>query len=223
MEMTKTKYKLVIFDVDGTILDTSEGLLASTIYMINKLGYPMPEQEVLCSFVGPRIQDSLERVWGLQGSRLKEAADIFRNHYKEGDVLRACPYEGVYEVMDTLKKHGIHIAVATNKRQDFTDVLMERYGFLPYVEVVYGTDIMGKFKKVDLIQKCIEHFSDCSLKECVMVGDSDYDAQAAHEAGIDFVGVTYGYGFLKEADIGMWPHIGICDKIISLTNVLIHR
>ena len=66
MGTDKKKYKLVIFDVDGTLLDTSEGLLSSTIYMIDQLGFAMPEEQELLSFVGPRIQDSVQRVFGLQ-------------------------------------------------------------------------------------------------------------------------------------------------------------
>lgn len=97
-------YKLVIFDVDGTMLDTSEGIIASAVWTINMLGYQRPEKTVLESFVGPRIQDSLNRVYGLRGEELAYAAKIFRDHYKKGDVLQAKPYEGIYEIMDMLKK-----------------------------------------------------------------------------------------------------------------------
>lgn len=223
MGTDKKKYKLVIFDVDGTILDTSEGLLSSTIYMISKLGFPMPNQEVLLSFIGPRIQDSLQRVYGLKEEKLKKAADIFRTHYKEEDVLRAHPYEGIFEVLTALKKHGIHMAVATNKRQDFTDELMEKYGFVYYMEKVYGTDMMGKLNKTDLIHKCLDQFPECGLREAVMVGDSDYDAEAAYEAGIDFVGVTYGFGFSKESDCDKWVHAGIAHSARELTDILISK
>ena len=219
--MNKQKYKLAIFDIDGTLLDTSEGLLASTIYMINQLGFSMPEEEVLLSFVGPRIQDSVQRVFGLHGEQLKKATDIFRNHYKEKDVLRARPYEGIYDVLSALKKHGIHITAATNKRQDFTDELMERYKFSQYIEGVYGTDMMSKLRKTDLIHKCLDRFPECCIKEAVMIGDSDYDAQAAYEVGIDFVGVTYGFGFSAAGDVADWPYVGICHSPRELIKILL--
>lgn len=221
MEMTEKKYKLVIFDVDGTILDTSEGLLASTVYMIEKLDYPMPDPDVLRSFVGPRIQDSVERIFGLQGSQLKEAVDIFRDRYKEKDVLRACPYNGIFNVLSALKEQGIHITVATNKRQDFTDELMKKYNFSSYVEGVYGTDAAGKLRKIDLLKKCLDQFPEYDSKSAVMVGDSSYDAEAASALGIDFVGVTYGFDFKEEKDLANWPYTGIAANPNELIDILL--
>lgn len=221
MEMTEKKYKLVIFDVDGTILDTSEGLLASTVYMIEKLDYPMPDPDVLRSFVGPRIQDSVERIFGLQGSQLKEAVDIFRDRYKGKDVLRACPYDGIFNVLSALKEQGIHITVATNKRQDFTDELMKKYNFSSYVEGVYGTDAAGKLRKIDLLKKCLDQFPEYDSKSAVMVGDSSYDAEAASALGIDFVGVTYGFDFKEEKDLANWPYTGIAANPNELIDILL--
>lgn len=221
MEMNKKKYKLAIFDVDGTLLDTSEGLLNSTIYTIKQLGYPMPSQEVLLSFIGPRIQDSFQRVYGLQGNELNEASTVFRNHYKEGDVLLAKPYDGVYEILDWLKERKIHMAVATNKRQDFADKLMKKYNFMSYIELVYGTDFEGKLRKTDLIRMCIEKFPDCRADEVVMIGDSSYDAIAAQEAGVNFIGVTFGFEFSQKEDLNTWKNAGYADSFRALKDNLI--
>ena len=214
--MDNKKYKLCIFDVDGTLLDTSEGLLSSTTYTIRQLGYDMPSQDVLRSFIGPRIQDSFQRVYGLTGEELDRAAAVFRNHYKEGDVLLARPYDGVYEILEWLKKKGMHISVATNKRQDFVEELMKKYGFYPYIELVCGTDFEGKLKKADLIRMCMQEFSDCRTDESVMIGDSSYDAIAAQDVGIDFVGVTYGFDFRTEDDVRRWANVGIADSLMML-------
>ena len=210
------QYKLVIWDVDGTMLDTSEGLLSSAIYMINQMGYEMPSEEILCSFIGPRIQDSLNHVYGLEGEELNQAAAIFRDHYKQGDVLLAKPYDGIYDVLDALKKQEIHIAVATNKRQDFADALMEKYDFKKYVEIVCGTDVAGKLDKVDLIHQCMQKFPECQQNEVVMIGDSDYDAIAASETGIDFIGVTYGFGFKNEDDVKKHENVACIEELREL-------
>lgn len=214
--MSAKHYKLVIFDLDGTLLDTSEGILNSVRYTIKQLGYIEPSPEVLLSFVGPRIQDSLQKIYGLQGNELNKAATIFRNQYKKGDVLLAKPYEGVNAVLATLKANGTHIAVATNKRQDFADELIEKYGFGQYVEVVCGTDMGGKLSKTDLIHMCINRFRDCSESDSVMIGDSSYDAIAAQEAGIDFMGVTYGFEFKTQSQVNRWENIGSVDKFRDL-------
>lgn len=221
MEKNKKQYQLVIFDVDGTLMDTSEGLLQSTILMMEEMKYEIPCRDVLLSFVGPRIQDSLQRVYGLQGEELNQAATVFRNYYKkEQNLLRAKPYDGIFELLEYLKEKKMHMAVATNKRQDFVERLLEEYGFLPYVELICGTDLGGKLSKTDLIHKCTQEFSDCSLGETVLIGDSSYDAIAAHEAGIDFIGVTYGFDFHTKEDVIHWNNAGIADSPRKIKEIL---
>lgn len=214
------KYKLVIWDVDGTLLDTSPGLLASTRYMIETLGLPKIPEDVLESFVGPRIQDSLDRVYGLTGDELKEAAAVFRDHYKEGDVLKAEPYPGIEEVLQKLSDAGIKMAVATNKRQDFTDSLMQKFGFDKYLSCVFGTDPAGKYVKTDLINMCVGYFPDIDRSEAVMIGDSAYDAKAALEVGVDFMGVTYGFDFKKPEDMVEYNPVGAAKDIKELKELL---
>jgi phosphoglycolate phosphatase len=192
-------HDLFIFDVDGTLLDTSEGLINSTLYTINKLGLKKTDEQTLKSFVGPRIQDSMYSVYGLENEELKNACFIFRDHYKQGDVLLAKPYEGVFKLLDYLKANNKKMAVATNKRQDFVDALMEKYDLKKYFKSIYGTDFKGKLKKSDLIKLCIRDAGD--VKYPVMIGDSEYDYEAATETGIDFIGVTYGFGFEKSYKI----------------------
>lgn len=215
-----SKYKLVIFDLDGTLMDTSKGILNSVIYTINQLGYEMPSPSVLQSFVGPRIQDSLKRIYDLEGETLDKAASIFRNHYKQGNVLLASSYDGIFDVLDTLKSNKIHIAVATNKRCDFADELLHKYDFMEYVEKLCGTDLAGKLVKTDLIRNCISNFPECDINTTVMIGDSAYDAIAAQEVGVDFIGVTYGFEFKDTNDLKPWPHVSCVKDPISLLNVI---
>lgn len=218
--MNKKKYKLVIFDVDGTLLDTSEGLLKSTIYTIEKLGYPMPTKEVLYSFVGPRIQDSLAKVFNLQGKDLDGAAAIFRNHYKEGAVMLAKPYEGMYDVLQSLQNRNVQMAIATNKRQDFIEGLVDKYNLREYIKVIWGTDFQGKLRKEDLIRNCIREFPECAMKDVVMIGDSAYDAKAAETVGVDFIGVTYGFDFKSVEEIEEWCNVASINVISELLDII---
>lgn len=218
--MNKKKYKLVIFDVDGTLLDTSEGLLKSTIYTIEKLGYPMPTKEVLYSFVGPRIQDSLAKVFNLQGKDLDGAATIFRNHYKEDAVMLAKPYEGMYDVLQSLQNRNVQMAIATNKRQDFIEGLVDKYNLREYIKVIWGTDFQGKLRKEDLIRNCIREFPECAMKDVVMIGDSAYDAKAAETVGVDFIGVTYGFDFKSVEEIEEWCNVASINVISELLDII---
>lgn len=213
--------KLVIWDVDGTLLDTSEGLISSTRYMISELGLDMPSDDVLYSFVGPRIQDSLERVYGIHGEQLSHASAVFREHYKKGDVFAAIPYYGIEDVLKKLREVGIHMAVATNKRQDFVDALLSKFGFDKYMDYIAGTDMAGKYTKTDLINICIKQFPYLTNDDAIMIGDSDYDAIAANEAGLDFLGVTYGFGFKRVSDIERYKPLGVARDVYDIFQFLV--
>lgn len=194
------KIKLIIWDVDGTMLDTSSGIISSTKYMIKKLNLEMPSEKVVRSFVGPRIQDSLERVYGLIGEERDNAARIFRNHYKKSDVLDAKPYDGLEDVLHFIKSKGFIQMVATNKRQDFVDLLINKYELSKYFVAVFGTDMAGKYTKDDLLKMCIEKAKVCP-EEAVLIGDSSYDAESARNVGTNFVAALYGYDFKNMEDV----------------------
>ena len=120
---------MAVFDVDGTLLDTSEGVLSSVIYTIKKHNLPAIDEKTLRTFIGPPIQDSFARVYGIQGNILQELATTFRNQYKDNDLLKAVPYDGIYKVFDALIAEGIKPAIATYKRQDYATIIMNYFGF----------------------------------------------------------------------------------------------
>ena len=124
----KNKYKLVVFDLDGTILDTAEGILASVEYVVEKFGLPKLEKEILPSFIGPPIQDSFSKYYGLTENMLKAATTAFRDNYSSKTLLLAKPYDGIYKLFDYLSSRGIKIAVATYKREDYALKLLHHFG-----------------------------------------------------------------------------------------------
>lgn len=218
--MEKKIYKLIIFDVDGTLLDTSEGIIKSAEYTMEKLGYKRIRTKQLYDFVGPRIQDVLHEKYGLVGDDLIHASAIFRNHYKEENVLLAVPYEGVYEVLDELKSRGKYLAIATNKRQDFVEALIDRFQLDQYFNVVHGADFEGKLQKSDLIVRCMNEFPECNNQDVVMIGDSKYDAIASKEVGVDFIGVTYGFDFKTAEDIVKWDSYGVANNTQDILELI---
>lgn len=206
--MQMDRYEVAVFDVDGTLLDTTEGILAAVQYTIetHRLG-PLSEGQLL-RFIGPPIQDSFHECYGFTGGRLQELAETFRNRYKGHELLKAVPYEGIYNVFEALQNKGVTIAVATYKRQDYAVELLEHFHFDRYTDIMYGADNFNKLKKKDIILKCMDsaNVPDCS--RAVMVGDSDNDAVGAGALGMDFIGVTYGFGFRTESDVMAYPSIG---------------
>lgn len=217
--MTESKYKLVIFDLDGTLLDTKEGILASVRYTIDRFGFPMVPEEKLLSFIGPPIQDSFAQAFDLKGSILQEIATVFRDRYAKKDLYKAKPYEGIYEVFEGLKKRNVQTAIATYKREDYARDVLHYFGFDRYTQNIFGGDHENKLKKKDIIQKCVRFASLSSNREALMVGDCLSDGIGAMQNQMDFIAVTYGYGFRWGEDCAC-ENVGVCDSPNQLLNLI---
>ncbi|MCE8540442.1 HAD hydrolase-like protein [Bacteroides fragilis] len=213
------KYRLAIFDLDGTLLDTTEGIVKSVVHTIRYFNLPLLPQEVLLSFIGPPIQDSFAKFYGLSGDILQEIATIFRNDYSNNNLLKAKPYDGIYQLFRLLSDAGIQTAVATYKREDYAVALLNHFGFNEYTKIMYGGDHDNKLRKKDIIQKCIDT-SNVGDNGCiVMVGDTLHDAVGAEGLGIDFIAVTYGFGF-KADEVDNSGYVGYADKAIDVFNLM---
>lgn len=212
------RYDLAIFDLDGTLLDTTEGVLSSVKYTIQKMGFEPLDDKALSTFIGPPIQDSFAKAYGLEGPILQEIATIFRNRYSTKEYLiQAEPYEGIYDLLEALCSRGIRPAVATYKREDYAVTLLKHYGFDRYTDIMYGGDHENKLKKKDIIEKCIVTAGVSDRRRVVMIGDTVGDVTGAQGIGVDFLGVTYGFGFKTGADVMEHPSsVGSADRPMDL-------
>ncbi len=210
MEVIKKigKMKLVIFDLDGTLLDTSPGIVESVRFAADHLGLPQLSEEQLLSFVGPPLRVSFKMNYGCTDEEAEALTDAFRDKYREGAALNAVPYDGLYELCENLKRNGVLIGVATGKQHDFARQILEYFNFSRYIDILHGTDDAGRLTKADLLRMCAED-AGADPGECVLVGDTEYDAKGAAEAEIPFLAVTYGFGNPEE--MKKWPCVGIAD------------
>lgn len=203
-------YDAAIFDLDGTLLDTSEGIRKSIAYAIEKLGLSPLSDEVIRTFIGPPIQRSFARVYGMDKQEADAAAAVFRDRYKGDDLLLAKPYDGIIGTLQTLRDNGVKTAVATYKRQDYAQRLLSHYGFDKVSDAIFGSDFEGVLTKKDIIENAINAVSS-ERGRVVMIGDSDNDAEGAAQAGVSFIGVTYGFGFSVREDIEKYPCVFVAD------------
>ena len=214
-------YDAVIFDLDGTLLDTSEGIFKSVSYVIDTLKLPRLSDDVMRTFIGPPIQKSFARIYGMDSADAGRAAELFRNRYKENDLLLAKPYEGIFEAIRDLNNAGIKTAVATYKRQDYAEKILKHFGFDKVCDIMCGSDFDGVLTKKDIIENAIKGMGISDRRRVVMVGDSDNDATGAEEIGVDFIGVTYGFGFNSTEDVNGYKNIGSADSPSQIVGIVL--
>lgn len=209
-------YKVILFDLDGTLLNTTSGVMESVEYTIEKLGYDKLPKEAVKRFVGPPIQDSFTREYGVDKEEAQKAANIFRDYYKNQGLLKAEPYDNLYELLKLLREEGKKIAVATYKRHDYAIKILEHFKIADYCDSMNGADNNNVLTKADIVQKCMEECGATEPGQVVLIGDSEYDAIGAENAGIDFIGVTYGFGFKNKEEINQYSNVAGADSVAEL-------
>lgn len=207
------KIEALIWDIDGTLLNTLPGLVCAYKYSIERLSLAPKSDSEIASFIGPTPQTIFKEHFGLQEPEAQAAADIFRSRYKEADLYKASVYEGIIPLLQKLKAMGLPQAVATNKRQDYAIDILQHFGLAPYLDPIYGIDNLSSLTKADLIKKCLAALKLKKPSSAVMVGDTEGDLKAAEEAGVSFIGVNYGFGFQNEE--------GYADTPLTLLELLV--
>ncbi len=217
-------YLAALWDMDGTLCNTKPGVAKGLRDMCAELGMDQLSYDEVDQFIGPPVQDTLKRLYGMTDERAAQVGDIFRKYYRGKDyVLESEPYEGVRETILRLREAGIRNCVATLKKQDMAERICDKYGLRDCFDRIYGTDAKDNLKKHDLIQLCCEDMGITDFKRAVMIGDSMYDAEGAANAGSSFLGVTYGFGFHSPADIEKYDSIGAALTPYEVGDILLKR
>lgn len=209
--------RLVLFDLDGTFMDTSCGIIKSIEYTLNEMG--MNRSGDLHKYIGPPIEYSFKTYAGLDGENAKKAAAVFRKVYPEKFLYEAEIYPGIEELIDVLHHNNIKCGIATFKRESYTLKLLEHFGLIERLDVIHGSDEHGELTKTDIIKLCMNDLN-CTDNETIMIGDTVHDASAAYKAKTDFVAVTYGFGFKNDADTKEYPCVKICATPKELSEFL---
>ena len=183
-------YELIIFDLDGTIADSSKGIFNSIRYVQKKLNLECISEEDMKYHLGPPMNEAYKRNFNLNPEELDLAIMYHKEYSFVYGISESRIYEGMHELLVTLNRHGIKTAVATMKPDEMAKALLNHHNLS--VDSVHGHS--NDLTKKDLIKKCISDFS-IMLEKTVMIGDTKSDMESAHALGIDFIGVSYGYGF----------------------------
>lgn len=210
------KYSTVIFDLDGTVLDTAEGIMIGANYTAIQMGVPELTVEQQRSFIGPPPLKSFMRECGFTEDVAREAVKIYRNRYKEKGKFEAKHYQNIKELLTALKEKNCTTAVATLKRDDLAKEILGNFELNTYFDSINGVDDADTLSKSDLILMCLKELGQSDLSKVVLIGDSIHDATGAEEVGIDFIAVTYGYGFENKIEASKCKHVSIAENVEDL-------
>ncbi|MGN0533147.1 MAG: HAD hydrolase-like protein [Eubacterium sp.] len=188
------RYRAVIFDFDGTICDTGEGILKSAKYALDAFGYDAPDYTQLTCFIGPPLLVTFQEEFHADAATADELVKKFRERYTNEGIYESCLYDGIKELLAALKKDNIKMAIASSKPQDYIETLLNRFGIRSYFDAVCGVSFTADCEsKASIIARCHKELG-IAGNEIIMVGDRRYDIEGAKSNVIDSVGALWGYG-----------------------------
>lgn len=194
------KYDAVLFDFDGTVADTGVGIFNSIQYAVECVGHAPLSNEVLRTFIGPPVFDSFRRELGLNDKECEFAVAKYREKYSESGIYQLEMYNGMRELLTELKANNIRIGIASSKPESFILRLLDIIEIREYVDYVScpAADKANR-EKFELINSSADFFG-IEKSRILMVGDRLFDINGANIAGVDSIGVTFGYGSKKELE-----------------------
>lgn len=216
--------KTILFDLDGTLTDSQEGILKSIKFALEHFGYTVPDEETLQLFLGPPLVDAFQEYCGLTFEQAEETYFKFRERYGTIGKFENKVYPNIVDLLAKCKTEQYTIAVATAKPEHYAKDILDHFELTPYFDVIVGANYeAGLLHKKEILEKaltlCGNPLTDENGRRLTfMVGDRKYDVEAANELGCISVGVTYGYGTeaeLKEADAEY-----LCDDVDEIAEVL---
>lgn len=192
------EYKYLLFDLDGTLTDSAEGIINSVVHALNELGEEVPEYSTLRKFIGPPLSYSFKEFCGMDEELTKKAIVSYRARYSTIGLFENAPYEGIPELLKEVKSAGFYLAIASSKPKPFVERILEKFEILQYFDCVAGAELNGsRGTKEDVIEDAFAYIGidkNPKLKsQTIMIGDRHYDINGAKAFSIDSIGVKYGF------------------------------
>ena len=210
-------YKTILFDFDGTIFDTGEGIRKSVQYSAQAFGYDEPDYRALRCFVGPPLVESFMKRYGVDMETARAMTAKYRERYSVQGLNECSVYPGVPELVERLKKSGRRVVVATGKPTKFTVDILVRNGLGELFDDVLGSEFDGtRGQKWEVISELLERYGS---EGAVMVGDRDNDVKGAKKCSIPCIGVSWGYA--EPGELLSAGAIYLAETVDELENILI--
>lgn len=188
--------KHLLFDLDGTLTDSGEGIIRCGQETLAHFGLEVPDYDDLRPMVGPPLCDSLRR-FGISEENMEEAVEVYRDTYVAHGQYENFPYPGIEDLLKKLHADGYGLYVATSKPEIMAEHILKHFGLDKYFDVICGSTLDGsRITKSEVIRHLLTQLP--SAEKILMIGDTIYDIEGANELGLPSVGVAWGYGDLAE-------------------------
>ncbi len=186
------RYEYCLFDFDGTIADTGEGIRRSVAYSLERLGYEVPSDAVLNRFIGPPLHDTYVELFGMTDAQAEHAIEVYRERYLDIGLYEAHLYPGIAALLKSLHEGGAYVGLASAKPQVMVETLSKYFAIDGFIDAYSGTG-MGRHSadKRDFLLAALPEGAD--FKRACMAGDRHFDITAAKALGLCAVGANYGY------------------------------
>ncbi len=219
-------YQYLLFDLDGTLTDSAEGIIKCVQYAVEKMGVASKSKEELKVFVGPPLSESFMKVFGFSEEEAKQAIVYYRERFKPIGMFENAVYDGIPKMLKTMKEHGKINLIASSKPEAFVKTILEHFDIAKYFDIIVGASMdESRNTKEAVIEEALsqlkstDQYGQYSDDKCVMIGDRKYDIYGAKYFGLRNIGVSYGFapeGELEEAGADV-----IVDTVEELTQVLL--
>jgi phosphoglycolate phosphatase len=192
-------YSTVFFDLDGTLVDSGEGVRNSVEYALKKFGIEVENKDSLSCFIGPPLTVSFKTFYGFDDENADRGVAYYREYYKDKGIFEGYVYDGIEETLKRLKDAGKRVMVATSKPEEYAKRVLEKFGIAKYFDFIAGATMDEKTRanKIEIMQYA---FDSCgaSPSDTIMVGDRLFDIEGAKHFGMECIAVLYGYGSMEE-------------------------
>lgn len=187
--------KTILFDLDGTITDSGEGIINCALLALEHFGLPLPDRETMRVFVGPPLHETFIR-FGVPAEKAEEAVAVYRSRYVPIGMFENKPYPGIEELLETLKSHGHKLLIATSKPEWMAVDILKHFDLDKYFDSICGATMdTSRTSKENVIAYLLSQND--PVNHTMMVGDTEFDVIGSAKHNIPCIGVSWGYGTVE--------------------------
>ncbi|MBD3274080.1 MAG: HAD hydrolase-like protein [Candidatus Marinimicrobia bacterium] len=189
------KIQNILFDLDGTLTDPSEGIVNCIIHTLKKLNQSVPEREKLAAWIGPPLRENFANFLDTEDPEVIEnAVTIFRDRFSDVGLFENQVYDGIPELLETLRSSGKTLFIVTGKPEPYAKRILAHFQMAACFQSIYGAQLDGTFDDKTVLMGHVLRNEGIEPDKSIMIGDRKHDIMAASKHNISTIGVTYGFG-----------------------------